>query len=284
MLLEALLADAAGWGATGDSEPGGANAWDHMAPLDKDFKGDFAGARGLYDDAFNNAKAFTPNAQAAQVAPVTLGRTDLGVRNYQQAHAGNLAAIASGGPGGTVDPTARANLAAAGRANQAYMVSRGGANPAASMRGLVNTNAAMNQGAEAKIAQMKAQEMRAADAANISNLAAMRAGDQSAAIEAARIKASAEMANAGFRTSTGLENQNAGLYNDAFKQKALGAGAAFDMQQYENEMAKRRAALGMDVYDTGKAWRKEARDAAGEAQTLDTTGKVISLGYNAGSK
>lgn len=279
-----LAAKALGYGAEGTGEPGGADAWNNMAPPVQSFKADQDAARGLYADAFGNAVAYSPNAKAAQVAPTTLGRDDLAARKVQQDYASLLSTIAAGGPGGVADPAARANLASAAAANQAYAVSRGQANPAATMRTLGNTNAAMNAGAEARIAAMRAQEQKAADAAAISNLASMRAGDSAAATEAARLKAAAEMANAGFKTQTSLANDDAMLKAQGVRRAALGAQSGHDRQMWENQMAKEKWKRGESIYDDAFNWRKQSRDLAAMGQTMDTTGKLVTLGANAGSK
>jgi hypothetical protein len=274
-----------GFFAEGSSEPGGASAWDQMAPLKKDFAGQFKDARGLYADAFNSGRAWAPNAKAATVAPVGITRTDATPYSYQKSNAQMLADIASGKGGGVAEGAMRAGLAKGASANNAVAVSRTrGPNAlAGATRTLGNTNAGMAVGAESKIAAAKAQEQLAAEAALTPALAGMRAQDMGIASEAAKLQAAQGMANAGFANQMGLENQFAGLAHDAWLQKALGSGADYDRTMWENEIAKRRNALGMDIYDQGKTWRNEQMQDAGRGYTADTMGSLYGAAFKYGN-
>lgn len=282
MLLETLLLNQMGVKPQGTGSPGGANAWDNMAPAEKDFGGDFGDARDLYAAAFNRAALWDGTAKAAYVNPATLGRADLMPRSYQDEHSARLAAIANGSAMGAADPAARASLASGALANQAYAVTKGGANPAATMRALQNTNTATAAGAEAKIAQLKAQEMRAADASLVSNLAATRAGDAAAASEEARLKAQASLANAGFRTQTGIANDEAELRRQQIAQQAFGGVSDHDRQQWANRMAVEKRKRGdADWYDD-LAYDKSKRDNAAYGQMANTVGSTFNYGVKAG--
>jgi hypothetical protein len=264
-----------GFFAEGSSEPGGSGAWNNMGPLKKDFSKDFGDARQLYADAFNTSKAWAPNAKAATVAPTAFDHTDAAARAYQDKNAQMLADIAAGKGGGVAGAAYAKGLGNAQAANNAAALSRTHGNAlAGSMRTLGNTNQGMAVGGEARLQALKAQEQLSADAALNQQLGSMRGQDLSLASEAARMEAARRAANAGFANQTGIENQFAGLAHDAWKQKALGAGADFDRTMWENMIAEKRAALGMDINDTGREWRSQQQQDLGRGYTLDTMGSL----------
>lgn len=281
-LLELL---ALGYGAKGDSEPGDANAWNNMAPVDKNFSVDQAKARGMYADAFGQASGWKPNASAATVAPTTINRTDLAARGYQQSNANLLADIAAGKTTGVGYNAMQANLNKGMAGNNAMMATRARGNAlAGAARTLGNTNSAMMVGSQSGLNAMKAQEQTAAEAALTGQLGGMRAQDMGAASEQARMWAAANAANAGFANQTGIENQYAGLAHDAWKQKALGGLAGYDQNMWENDMAKRRTQLGMSVYDDGMEWRQQQQQDAARGYTADTMGTITGATLKNGSK
>lgn len=273
-----------GFFAEGDPNPSG--GWENMGPLDKDFSKQFGDARSLYADAFNNSKAYTPNAQAAVVAPISMTSTDAVNRKHQMDNAALLADIAAGRGGGVAGATYAHGLANAQSANNAMMASRTHGNAImGAARTLGNTNQGMAVGGEARLMALKAQEQQAADQALANQTAGIRAQDFAAANDAARIEAARRAANAGFANQTGIENQFAGLAHDAWNQKALGAGADFDRAQWENDMAKKRAKMGMDIYDTGRQWRDQQQQDLGRGYVSDTMGTAFgaSTKYGVGS-
>lgn len=240
-------------------------------------------ARDKYQQALNEAFAFGPNAKAATVMPSMLDSKYADQsRAYLTDQASMLSTIAQGGAGGVSDPTARANILNAQKANQAYAVSRGGANPAATMRTLGNTNAAMSASAEARIAAMKAQEQQAADAALASNLAATRAGDQSQAFESAKLDSMRKLADAAFQQQTGLANQGAWQAGHGLKGQAVGASHEYDVGAFNNDMARKRAVAGDADWRSQFNYLQDQNDAARKAELVNTGAKITTM-YAKGS-
>jgi hypothetical protein len=225
-------------------------------------------AQAMLGDAYNSAAAWGPNAKATYAANPTLDGTDeTAARAYQDANVARLQSIAAGGPGGTAAPAAYANLAAAGKANNAYAAGRAApANIAMAARTAKNTNAAMGAQNESKIAALKAQEQLAAYAALNPALAGMRAQDFGVAAERAKLAAQTNLANAGFDQSTALANQDAYNRAQALRRQALGQQMGWDSGAFANKMGRRRIAAGdanwRSEFDLERQKRADARDAA----------------------
>jgi hypothetical protein len=286
-MIEPLLLYGLAKGGTASGADLPANAWDNMAPPSKDFTDERDATRKLYGDAFNRYDAWKPTAKAATVAATPMVRSDAAARGYQQGNASHLAAIAAGKTLGAGANAYNKNLAAGMNANNAMAVTRTQGNAlAGSMRTLGNTNQGMAVGGQSTLNAIKAQEQIAADNALNNQLGGMRAQDMGIASEAAKMQAAQNMANAGFANQTAIENQMAGLYNDAWKQKALAAGAGFDQQSWENDMAKAKYARGDAMYDDALQWRNQARQDAVAGQTFQTMGDMYGAAfrYNQGSK
>jgi hypothetical protein len=268
-----------GFWATGDDNPAsdGQDPWANMKETRPPI--DFKGAGDMYSAAFNNAKVWQPSAKAATVAPVGITRTDAASRGYQANNAALLADIAAGKTLGAGASAYNRNLATGMSANNAMAVSRTHGNAlAGSMRTLGNTNQGMAVSGQSKLNAIKAQEQIAADQALAGQLAGLRAQDMGIASEAAKMQAAQNIANAGFANQTSIENQMAGLYADAWRQKALGAKTGHDMQMWENDMARERHQLGLDITGDDLAWRRQQDEARRTGQAFDTFGTWVGYG------
>jgi hypothetical protein len=222
----------------------------------------------MYAQAFGSASAWGPGAKATHAGPSLISLTDQDEsKKYQDANIARLQSIASGGPGGMAAPTAYANLAAAGKANNAYAAGRAApGNIAMAARTAKNTNAAMGAQNESKIAALKAQEQLAAYAALNPALAGMRAQDFGVAAERAKLAAQTNLANAGFDQSTALANQDAYNRAQALRRQALGQQMGWDSGAFANKMGRRRIAAGdanwRSEFELERQKRADARDAA----------------------
>lgn len=234
-------------------------------------------ARDKYAQAFGAASAWGPTLAGQSVDAAYIDRNDVEARKFQDANIARLQSIAAGGPGGVAVPTAQANLASAGKMNAAYTASRPTTNAAASMRLAGNTNAAQQATGASRIAMLGAQEQMAAYAALNPALASMRAQDFGAASEQAKLKAQANLANAGFAQNAALANQQAWQAQQGLKRGALGNTMAFNEGVFNDSIARRRALMGdsawRNQFEMELQGRRDARDAA----YIDTAAK--GMGY-----
>lgn len=241
----------------------------------------FADARDKYAQAFNEVSAWGPGVKAQSVTPSHITRNDMEARAFQDANVARLQSIAAGGPGGVAVPTAQKNLASAGKMNNAYVASRPTTNAAASMRLAGNTNSAQQAGSASRIAMLGAQEQLAAYAALNPALASQRSQDFGVANEQAKLKAQANLANAGFAQNSGLANMDAYNKQKGLERNAYGAMVGNDRAMWDSRMAELRAIHGEQDWDRDLAMNRQARQDMQTAGYLDSFSKGMNQFGNA---
>lgn len=234
-------------------------------------------ARANYAQALAEATTYTPGMKGATVTGSTIDRThDLAARGYQSDLAGKLGAIVAGGPGGVAAPSAYQQMSYAQAANNAFAATRATSpnSIAGAMRTAGNANASAAQGAEARIAALKAQEQIAAGNALHGTLAGMRAQDFGVANDQARLTAGANVANANYAQGAVMANQQAWQAAHGIRRDALGGAVGYDQDAFNDAMARRRALSGDKSWRDQFAYGKDLREDAFNSRLMDSGGSI----------